>query len=136
MSKNDGLTGEWDNLWKEYTKALEKWREVFELFQKTTSDMHEKYNELMKKAATDSSKDAMKQFGENWQKAMKEAGISAFNQFNENWQKAMNEWGTDAFKQFGKSWQMSMNESGLESMRVYGEMMTKFAETWNKMWPK
>jgi len=24
----------------------------------------------------------------------------------------------------------------MESMKAYGEMMKKFAETWNTMWPK
>ena len=107
--------GDWDTLWKEYSKALEKWREVFETFQKSTVEMQEKYNEVMGKASTESSKDTMKQFSDGWQKAM-------------------NEYNANAFKQFGENWQKAMNDSGMESVKAYGEMMNKFAETWQKMW--
>ena len=107
--------GDWDTLWNEYSNALEKWREVFETFQKSTTEMQEKYNEVMQKASTESSKDTMKEFGENWQKAMNDAGINAF-------------------KQFGESWQKAMNDSGMESVKSYGEMMNKFADTWKKTW--
>ena len=30
----------------------------------------------------------------------------------------------------------TLSSSGLEQMNAYGEMMKKFAETWNSMWPK
>jgi len=29
-----------------------------------------------------------------------------------------------------------LSSSGLEQMRAYGEMMKKFTETWNSMWPR
>ncbi len=38
---------EWENLWQEYSKGLEKWKEVFETFQKATMDMQKKYNEVV-----------------------------------------------------------------------------------------
>jgi len=41
--------GDWDTLWNEYSNALEKWREVFETFQKSTTEMQEKYNQVMQK---------------------------------------------------------------------------------------
>jgi len=126
--------GGWDSLWKEYTNSLEKWREVFESFQKITNEMQTKYNEVMEKASSESGKDSMQEFGQNWQKAMNEAGITAFKQFGENWQKAMDDYSVNAFKQFSESWQKSMSESGLESMKTYGEMMNKFVDTWKKMW--
>ena len=63
------VKGEWDTLWQEYSKIWEKWREVFETYQKTTLEMQAKYNEVMEKAASESSKDSMKEFGDNWQKS-------------------------------------------------------------------
>ena len=73
MSKSSKSTTEWDNQWKEYSKMLENWKEVFQTFQNTTHEMQKKYNEVMEQAATSTSKDTMKQFGENWQKAMNQA---------------------------------------------------------------
>ncbi len=34
------------------------------------------------------------------------------------------------------SWQKSLGTSGLDQMNAYGEMMMKFADTWNSMWPQ
>ena len=136
MSKEKMPPNEWNNLWQEYAKVLDKWREVFDAFQKATLDMQKKYNEVMEKAANNSSKDTMKLFGENWQKAMNQAGTDAFKQFSENWEKAMNEYTTNAFKQFSENWQKSFSQSGMDSFKSYEEMMNKFAETWKNMWPK
>ena len=127
-------TGEWDVLWQDYSNIWGKWQEVFDTFQKTTREMQNKYNEVMEKAASESSKDTMKEFGDNWQKAMSDAGINAFKQFETSWQKAMSEYTTTAFKEFGENWQKSMNDSGLEAMKNYGEMMNKFNDTWKKTW--
>lgn len=126
--------GDWDTLWNEYTKSLEKWKEVFESFQKMTQEMQTKYNQVIEKASTESSKTTMEEFGQNWQKAMNDAGAKSLTQFNENWQKAMSDYGAQAFKNFGQSWEQSVNESGMDTIKAYGEMMNKFAETWKKMW--
>ena len=48
----------------------------------------------------------------------------------------MNEASFDAYKQFTENWQKTLNESGMEQLKVYGELMKKFAETWNNMWPQ
>ena len=136
MSDDSKSTNDWDGLWQEYSKVLEKWREMFELFQKSTKEMQKKYTEVLEKAATESSKETMKQFGENWQNAMTQSGIDAFKQFSENWEKAMNEYSSNAFKQFGENWQKALTQSGMGSFKSYGEMMTKFADTWKNMWPK
>ena len=136
MSKEKMPPNEWNNLWQEYAKVLEKWREVFDAFQKATLDMQKKYNEVMEKAANNSSKDTMKLFGENWQKAMTDAGMNSFKEFSENWQKALNDSNMSTFKQFVENWQKSLSSSGLEQMNAYGEMMKKFTETWGSMWPK
>ena len=61
MSKTTKPTTDWDKLWQEYTNVLEKWKEVFQIFQNTTLEMQKKYSEVMEQAATSSSKDTMKQ---------------------------------------------------------------------------
>jgi hypothetical protein len=136
VSKEKMPPNEWENLWQEYVKVFEKWREIFDAFQEATMNMQKKYNEVMEKAANNSSKDTMKLFGENWQKSLNESGANAFKQFSDNWEKAMNEYTSSAFKQFGENWQKSMSQSGMESFKSYEEMMNKFAETWKSMWPK
>ena len=55
---------------------------------------------------------------------------------NKAWQKSLNEANASAFKQAAENWQHALNSSGMENMKAYGEMMKKFAETWNNMWPK
>src|SRR3972149_584888 len=77
MSKSSKPTNDWDKIWQEYSKVLEKWKEVFETFQNTTMEMQKKYNEVMGIAANESSKDTMKQFGESWQKAMSQSGMES-----------------------------------------------------------
>ena len=136
MSENKMPQNEWENLWQEYTKVLEKWREVFDAFQKATAEMQKKYNEVMEKAANNSSKDTMKLFGENWLKSMSQSGTDTFKQFSDYWEKAMNEYSSSAFKQFSENWQNSISQSGMESFKSYEEMVNKFAETWKNMWPK
>jgi hypothetical protein len=113
MSKNN----EWDSLWGEYSKSLETWKSLFEQFQNASNDMQTKFNKVWEKANSESSTETIKDFTENWQKSMNNANASVFKQFTDNWQK-------------------TMDFSGLEQMNAYGEMMKKFAETWNSMWPK
>ena len=48
----------------------------------------------------------------------------------------MSEAGIKTFKQFGDNWQKVFNQSGMEQVKTYGDMMNKFAETWQKMWSK
>ena len=48
----------------------------------------------------------------------------------------MSDAGITSFKDFTDNWQKSMSSSGMEQMNAYGEMMKKFSETWNSMWPK
>ncbi|MFZ1077964.1 MAG: hypothetical protein WAN47_11115 [Nitrosotalea sp.] len=114
MSK-DNKTPDWEEMWTEYTQTLKKWMQNLEALQKTSAEVQEKYNEVMAKAINDSSQKTIKEFQDNWQKAMTKAGASAF-------------------KQFGESWQKSISESGLGQLQTYGDMMSKFAETWQKMW--
>ncbi|MDE1873366.1 MAG: hypothetical protein KGH99_07820 [Thaumarchaeota archaeon] len=114
MSK-DNKTRDWDEMWTEYTQLLKKWTQDLETLQKTSAEVQEKYNDVMSKAISESSQKTIKEFQENWQKAMTKAGMAAFKQFGENWQK-------------------SISESGLDQLQTYGDMMSKFAETWQKMW--
>ena len=136
MSETTKSTIDWDKLWEEYSNLFAKWKEVFQTFQNTTLEMQKKYNEVMEKAATSSSKDTMKQFGENWQNAMNQAGIDTFKQFSTNWENAMNEYTSNAFKQFSENWQNSLSQSGMDYFKSYGDMMSKFTETWKNMWQK
>ena len=126
----------WDSLWQEYSKSLENWKTVFEQIQNATNDIQAKFNEVWEKASKESSVNTMKAFGENWQKSLSDAGIKSFKEFGDTWQKALNESNTSTFKQVAENWQHALNSSGMESMKAYGEMMKKFAETWNTMWPK
>jgi hypothetical protein len=114
MSKN---AKDWDMLWAEYTKSLKAWMQEFESLRKAGNDVQTKYNEVMKKAMSESSQKTMKDFTENWQKTMSQAE-------------------SNALKEFGDNWQKTMNQSGMEQLKTYGEMMDKFAETWQKMWRK
>lgn len=129
-------SNQWDSLWQEYSKSLENWKTVFEQIQNATNDMQAKFNEVWEKATKESSIDTMKVFGENWQKSLSDAGIKSFKEFGEAWQKSLNEANASAFKQVAENWQHTLNSSGMENMKAYGEMMKKFAETWNTMWPK
>ena len=129
-------SNQWDSLWQEYSKSLENWKTVFEQIQNATNDMQAKFNEVWEKATKESSIDTMKAFGENWQKSLSDAGIKSFKEFGEAWQKSLNEANASAFKQVAENWQHTLNSSGMENMKSYGEMMKKFAETWNTMWPK
>lgn len=126
----------WDSLWQEYSKSLENWKTVFEQIQNATNDMQAKFNEVWEKATKESSIDTIKTFGENWQKSLSDAGIKSFKEFGEAWQKSLNEANASTFKHVAENWQQTLNSSGMESMKAYGEMMKKFAETWNTMWPK
>jgi hypothetical protein len=117
MSKNEKPTKNWAKLWNEYTMALEKWRISFQSLQKASNDVQTKYHEVMEKALHESSQSTM-------------------NQFLDSWKNAMNKSGLNALKQFGENWQKSMDQSGMDQLKTYGEMMTKFAETWEKMWRK
>ncbi|MGI0101294.1 MAG: hypothetical protein ACREA7_01710 [Nitrosotalea sp.] len=114
MSK-ENKNQDWDEMWSGYTQMLKKWSQNLEALQKTSAEVQEKYNEVMSKAISESSQKTIKEFQENWQKAMTKAGAAAF-------------------KQFGESWQKSISESGLDQLQTYGDMMNKFAETWQKMW--
>ena len=116
MSTNS-KNNEWDSLWGEYSKSLENWKSMFEQFQNASNDMQTKFNQVWEKASSESSTETFKDFTENWQKYMNDTNGSAFKQFTDNWQK-------------------TLSSSGLEQMNAYGEMMKKFAETWNSMWPK
>ena len=129
-------SNQWDSLWQEYSKSLENWKTVFEQIQNATNDMQAKFNEVWEKATKESSIDTMKAFCENWQKSLSDAGIKSFKEFGEAWQKSLNEANASAFKQAAENWQHALNSSGMENMKAYGEMMKKFAETWNTMWPK
>ena len=116
MSTNS-KNNEWDSLWGEYSKSLENWKTIFDQFQNANNDMQTKFNSVWKKAGAESSTKTMRDFTEKWQKSMSDAGITSFKEFTDNWQKAL-------------------SSSGMEQMNAYGEMMKKFSETWNSMWPK
>ena len=129
-------SNEWDSLWQEYTRSLENWKKLFEQIQTASNEMQSKFNEVWEKATVESSAETMKLFGENWQKALNDAGMKSFKEFGENWQKALNDSNISTFTQFAENWQKTLSESGLEQMKAYGDMMKKFSETWNSMWPK
>ena len=135
MSANS-KNSEWDSLWGEYSKSLENWKTIFEQFQNANNDMQTKFNSVWKKAGAESSTKTMKDFTEKWQKSMSDAGITSFKEFTEKWQKSMSDANASAFKEFTDNWQKALSSSGMEQMNAYGEMMKKFSETWNSMWPK
>jgi uncharacterized protein with von Willebrand factor type A (vWA) domain len=135
MSANS-KNNEWDSLWGEYSKSLENWKVMFEQFQNASNEMQTKFNQVWEKAGAESSTKTMKEFTEKWQKSMSDAGITSFKEFTENWQKSISDANASAFKQFADNWQKDLSSSGMEQMIAYGEMMKKFADTWNSMWPK
>ncbi len=106
---------DWDQLWTEYNKSLKAWLQAFESLQKASSEVQEKYNAAMTKALGGSSQNTINQFMENWKNAMSQGGINAL-------------------KQFGENWQTMTSQSGFDQLRTYGEMMSKFSETWGKMY--
>ncbi len=75
---------EWEKLWEQYINSYENWKQLFGSVQKASTDMHQRFNDVMGAAEKKSSSDTMKQFGENWQKAMNQAGIDAFKTFGES----------------------------------------------------
>lgn len=136
MSDNTSSTKEWYMLWNEYTKSLENWKKMYEQAQAASSDMQSRFNEVWEKASADTSADTMKIFAENWQKAMSDAGIRSFKEFSEGWQKALSESGSGGFAQFAGNWQKALGTASLEQMNAYGEMLKRFADTWDAMWPR
>lgn len=108
---------DWDGLWEEYTDLLKKWRQTFESLQKIGSEVQSKYNEVMLKAASESSEKTLKEFYEKWQKSMNDAALNAFKQFDENWQRIT-------------------SQAGMDQLKTYGDLMNTFAQTWQKMWRK
>lgn len=136
LMTSEEKSNQWDSLWQEYSKSLENWKIVFEQIQNATNEMQTKFNEVWEKAINESSVDTMKVFGENWQKSLSDAGMKSFKEFGEAWQKSLNDANVSTFKQVAENWQHTLNSSGMENMKAYGEMMKKFAETWNAMWPK
>lgn len=128
---------DWGPLWENFNKSLENWKEVMESFQKAGMQMQEQYTKVMEKATQESSADTMKQFGENWLKSMTDAGFLSFKDFNEQWKKAVENYDVKSFQEFGQNWQNMMTQNmGTQQMKSYGDMMKKFAETWNTMWPQ
>ena len=107
----------WDALWSEYSNLLKKWAQSFQALQKASSEVQSKYNEVMLKAANESSEKTLKEFHQNWQKAMNDAA-------------------SEAFKQFDKNWQNVTDQYGIDQLKAYGELMDSFAKTWQKMWQK
>ena len=132
----DSKNNEWDSLWGEYSKSLENWKSIFEQIQNASNDMQIKFNQVWEKASVESSPETIQDFTENWQKSMADAGMKPFKDFTENWQKSMTDANASVFKGFTENWQKALSSSGLDQMNAYGEMMKKFAETWNTMWPK
>jgi hypothetical protein len=116
MSKENSLS-EWDKLWIEYNRSLKAWMGTFESLQRVTQDVQAKYAEVM---AT----------------AIKISGDNVIGQFTEKWQKSITESGINTSKQFDDKWLRVFNQSAMDQVRTYGEMMNKFAETWQKMWNK
>ena len=76
---------------------------------------------------------------ENWKSIFEQiqnASNDMQTKFNQVWEKASAESSPETIKDFTENWQKALSSSGLEQMNAYGEMMKKFAETWNSMWPK
>lgn len=128
-------TSEWDKLWHDYSNSLENWRKIFDEVLKANTEMQEKFNAVITKASQESSVDTMKQFGESWQKAMSDAGLKSTQEFSQYWQKAMSN-PDKGFEEFAEAWQKSLSTGAFDQMKTYGDMMKKFAETWNTMWPQ
>jgi len=105
----------WDSLWGEYNELLKKWTQTFESLQKTGADMQAKYAEIMQKGMQESNPGTVQEFYKNWQKSVEDSGVNTFKQFVEDWQKLT-------------------GKAGMEQLESYRDIMTKFADTWKKMW--
>jgi len=64
---------EWEKLWEQYMKSYENWKQLFDSIQKASEDMQQRFNDVLEKAAKESSSDIMKQFEENLQNVMNQA---------------------------------------------------------------
>lgn len=128
-------SGEWTKLWQEYTESLQKWNSLVDSAIKANQDMQKKFLAVMEKATKESSADTIRQFGENWQKTMSEAGVKSVQEFSQYWQKATSQPNAE-FQKFAQDWQDAISNQGLVQMKAYGDMMNKFADTWNNMWPQ
>ncbi|HUL51725.1 MAG TPA: hypothetical protein VLT10_00460 [Verrucomicrobiae bacterium] len=129
----------WDKMWFEYNKILKAWMGAFESLQRATNDVQAMYHDVMGIALKDPNNKTMAEFTQNWQNTMTEFAKNwqqTMDQFTDYWQKAATEVGTNAFKQSGDNWIKMFNQAGMEQVKSYGEMMNKFAETWQKMWTK
>ena len=115
MSK-ENISTDWDKLWFDYNKSLKAWMGDYAALQRSAGEVQAKYTEVMTKAIKLSSSEIMEKFTENWKKAIVETGVKAFKPDD--------------------NWLNSFNQSGMEQIKSYGEMMSKFAETWQKMWIK
>lgn len=105
----------WDALWNEYNDLLKQWGKDYEAIQKTSSDIQQKYMEIMQKGVQESNPSTIQDFYRNWQKSVEDSGVNTYKQFVEDWQKLT-------------------NKAGMEQLESYGDMMNKFADTWKRMW--
>lgn len=115
MSKDSAST-DWDKLWFDYNKSLKAWMGDYAALQRSASEVQAKYAEVMAEAVKLSSSEILGKFTENWKKAIMETGVKTFKPDD--------------------NWLNSFNQSGMEQIKSYGEMMSKFAEIWQKMWNK
>ena len=111
---NDSPSTVWDKLWFDYNKSLKVWMGDYAALQRSANEVQAKYAEVMAQAIKLSNSEIMDKFTQNWKNAIMETGIKAF--------------------QPNDDWLNSFNMSGMEHIKSYGEMMSKFAETWQKMW--
>lgn len=133
---SDFRNQDWEQIWQQYVKSLESWKEMFVLLQKASEELQDSFNKVWEKAADGTSPETFKNFGDVWQEAMKQIENNPFQQFSEKWQNAMSSATAESFKQFSEMWQKNLSESGMNQLQLYGDMMKKFAETWNAMWPQ
>ena len=115
MSKENPTT-DWEKLWFYYNKTLKAWMGDYASLQRSSSEVQAKYAEVMAKAIKLSNSEILDKFTENWKNAIKETGVESFKPDD--------------------NWLTSFNKAGMEQIKLYGEMMSKFSETWQKMWNK
>ena len=68
--------------------------------------------------------------------SLQKATTDVQSKYNDVMAKALKESSDKTMSQFTENWQKSFSQSGMDQMKAYGDVMNKFAETWQKMWNK
>lgn len=123
-----------ENIWKEYTAALVKWKLAYELWQKAGKEAMIMYTKALETLGPDM--ELPKNMSKSWEKAWMESGVDQIKQFGNELQNMLKASGLESIIQFNKEWENFWTKPGFDPSKSYMEALKQFTETWQNMWNK